>query len=201
MWVFLVQEIMFFGGMFLVYTVYRDQYYRRLRGVQPPPRLEARRRQHRRADLQQPHHGPGGPRRRAGPAESRRRSGSCSRSCWARLPRRQGRRVHATSSSTTSSRARTSCAGRSGPRAQDRRRRRRGHAQLYFSLYFAHDRPARAAHDHRHSDPGRASPGRAWRGAYGPTYHTPVEMTGLYWHFVDIVWIFLFPLLYLIGHH
>jgi cytochrome c oxidase subunit 3 len=38
----------------------------------------------------------------------------------------------------------------------------------------------------------------AWRGRYGPEYHTPVEITGLYWHFVDIVWIFLFPLLYLI---
>jgi cytochrome c oxidase subunit 3 len=30
-------------------------------------------------------------------------------------------------------------------------------------------------------------------------YFTPVEMTGLYWHFVDIVWVFLFPLLYLIA--
>jgi cytochrome c oxidase subunit 3 len=39
------------------------------------------------------------------------------------------------------------------------------------------------------------------RGRYGPQYYTPVEMTGLYWHFVDIVWIFLFPLLYLIGAH
>ena len=39
---------------------------------------------------------------------------------------------------------------------------------------------------------------RAWQGRFGPDYHTPVEMTGLYWHFVDIVWIFLFPLLYLI---
>jgi cytochrome c oxidase subunit 3 len=39
------------------------------------------------------------------------------------------------------------------------------------------------------------------RGHYGPSYSTPVEMTGLYWHFVDIVWIFLFPLLYLVGHH
>jgi cytochrome c oxidase subunit 3 len=41
----------------------------------------------------------------------------------------------------------------------------------------------------------------AWQargGRFGPEYHTPVEMTGLYWHFVDIVWIFLFPLLYLI---
>jgi cytochrome c oxidase subunit 3 len=38
----------------------------------------------------------------------------------------------------------------------------------------------------------------AWKGRYSPAYHTPVEMTGLYWHFVDIIWIFLFPLLYLI---
>jgi cytochrome c oxidase subunit III len=38
----------------------------------------------------------------------------------------------------------------------------------------------------------------AHRGRYSPAYHTPVELTGLYWHFVDIVWIFLFPLLYLI---
>jgi len=30
--------------------------------------------------------------------------------------------------------------------------------------------------------------------------HTPVEILGLYWHFVDIVWVFLFPLLYLVGH-
>jgi len=40
---------------------------------------------------------------------------------------------------------------------------------------------------------------RAHRGAFGPDYSTPVEMTGLYWHLVDIIWIFLFPLLYLIG--
>jgi cytochrome c oxidase subunit 3 len=40
----------------------------------------------------------------------------------------------------------------------------------------------------------------AWRGRYQEGYHTPVELTGLYWHFVDIVWIFLFPLFYLIRH-
>jgi cytochrome c oxidase subunit 3 len=39
---------------------------------------------------------------------------------------------------------------------------------------------------------------RAYKGAFSPEYHTPVELFGLYWHFVDIVWIFLFPLLYLI---
>jgi len=41
----------------------------------------------------------------------------------------------------------------------------------------------------------------AWRGRFGPEYHAPVEISGLYWHFVDIVWIFLFPLLYLLGRH
>jgi cytochrome c oxidase subunit 3 len=39
-----------------------------------------------------------------------------------------------------------------------------------------------------------------WRGRFSSEYHTPVELGGLYWHFVDVVWIFLFPLLYLVGH-
>ena len=34
-----------------------------------------------------------------------------------------------------------------------------------------------------------------------PEYYNPIEISGLYWHFVDIVWIFLFPLLYLIDRH
>jgi cytochrome c oxidase subunit 3 len=42
---------------------------------------------------------------------------------------------------------------------------------------------------------------QAWRGKYAPEYYAPVENLGLYWHFVDIVWIFLFPLLYLLGRH
>jgi len=41
----------------------------------------------------------------------------------------------------------------------------------------------------------------AWKGRYSAAWHTPVEIVGLYWHFVDIIWIFLFPLLYLIGTH
>jgi cytochrome c oxidase subunit 3 len=41
----------------------------------------------------------------------------------------------------------------------------------------------------------------AWLGHYGPEYHNPVEIAGLYWHFVDVVWIYLYPLLYLISHH
>jgi cytochrome c oxidase subunit 3 len=39
---------------------------------------------------------------------------------------------------------------------------------------------------------------RARRGEFGPTYFTPVDLAGLYWHLVDLIWIFLFPLLYLI---
>ncbi|HEY2773981.1 MAG TPA: cytochrome c oxidase subunit 3 [Candidatus Binatia bacterium] len=42
---------------------------------------------------------------------------------------------------------------------------------------------------------------QALRGAYTSSWYTPVEVMGLYWHFVDLVWIFLFPLLYLIGLH
>jgi cytochrome c oxidase subunit 3 len=37
------------------------------------------------------------------------------------------------------------------------------------------------------------------RGAVSAEHATPVEITGIYWHFVDLVWIYLFPLLYLIG--
>ncbi|MEM9188535.1 MAG: cytochrome c oxidase subunit 3 family protein [Myxococcota bacterium] len=36
------------------------------------------------------------------------------------------------------------------------------------------------------------------RGAFGPRYFTPIDLAALYWHLVDLVWIFLFPLLYLI---
>lgn len=38
-----------------------------------------------------------------------------------------------------------------------------------------------------------------WRGRFSPEYYSPIEVAGLYWHFVDIIWIFIFPLLYLIG--
>ena len=39
---------------------------------------------------------------------------------------------------------------------------------------------------------------RARKGAYGPKHYTAVEVSGLYWHLVDVIWIFLFPLLYLV---
>jgi cytochrome c oxidase subunit 3 len=42
---------------------------------------------------------------------------------------------------------------------------------------------------------------KAWRGGYSGANYLGLECLGLYWHFVDLVWIFLFPLLYLLGRH
>ena len=37
------------------------------------------------------------------------------------------------------------------------------------------------------------------KGKFSPAYFTPVDLGALYWHLVDLVWIYLFPLLYLVG--
>ena len=37
-----------------------------------------------------------------------------------------------------------------------------------------------------------------WRGHYSPAYHTPIELAGIYWHFVDLVWIMVFASVYLL---
>jgi cytochrome c oxidase subunit 3 len=71
------------------------------------------------------------------------------------------------------------------------------HAQLFFSLYFG----MTGLHA-LHMIVGAGL--LIWlikeslRGKFTPEYNVPVENVGLYWHFVDIVWIYLFPLLYLI---
>jgi len=75
-----------------------------------------------------------------------------------------------------------------------------GHAQIYFSLYFGMT-GLHALHMIIGAPIILWIAFRSWRGAFTPEYHTPVELVGLYWHFVDIIWIFLFPLLYLIGAH
>jgi cytochrome c oxidase subunit 3 len=73
-------------------------------------------------------------------------------------------------------------------------------AQLFFSLYFA----MTGLHA-LHMVIGIAILAvlvwLAWRGRFDAAYYAPIELTGLYWHFVDIIWIFLFPLLYLPGYH
>jgi cytochrome c oxidase subunit 3 len=37
------------------------------------------------------------------------------------------------------------------------------------------------------------------KGEFNPNYYTPIEGIGIFWHIVDLIWIFLFPLLYLVG--
>lgn len=74
------------------------------------------------------------------------------------------------------------------------------HSQMFFVLYFALT-GLHALHMIIGLPILAYMAWRAWQGRFGPEYYTPVEITGLYWHFVDIVWIFLFPLLYLIPHH
>ena len=74
------------------------------------------------------------------------------------------------------------------------------HTELYFSLYFA-----MTGMHALHMIIGIAILGfmifRAQAGAYTTGHVTFVENFGLYWHFVDIIWIYLFPLLYLISRH
>jgi cytochrome c oxidase subunit 3 len=72
------------------------------------------------------------------------------------------------------------------------------HAQILFFLYFAMT-GMHALHMIVGAGLLATLMYMASRNRFSAQWHTPVEMVGLYWHFVDIVWIFLFPLLYLIG--
>lgn len=71
------------------------------------------------------------------------------------------------------------------------------HAELFFSFYFA----LTGLHA-IHMIIGIAILSvllvLTRQGRFSASYYTPVEISGLYWHFVDIVWVFLFPLLYLV---
>jgi len=71
------------------------------------------------------------------------------------------------------------------------------HEQIFFSLYFAMT-GLHALHMIIGVGIFVFLTYHAWKGLYTPEYHTPIEIGGLYWHFVDIIWIYLFPLLYLI---
>jgi cytochrome c oxidase subunit 3 len=71
-------------------------------------------------------------------------------------------------------------------------------AQIFFSFYFAMT-GLHALHMIIGIGILAVLVVQAWRGRFFSEYFTPVDISGLYWHFVDIVWIFLFPLLYLIS--
>jgi len=72
--------------------------------------------------------------------------------------------------------------------------------QIYFSLYFTMT-GLHALHMIIGIGIMCVITWMSWKGRFDAEYYTPVEMSGLYWHFVDIVWIFLFPLLYLVERH
>jgi len=74
------------------------------------------------------------------------------------------------------------------------------HAQIFFSLYFIMT-GLHALHMVIGIGIMIVMLVWSWRGRITTEYASPIEISGLYWHFVDIVWIFLFPLLYLIGRH
>jgi len=74
------------------------------------------------------------------------------------------------------------------------------HAQIFFSLYFVMT-GLHALHMIIGFGIMLFMLRWAWNGTITREYYAPIEIAGLYWHFVDIVWIFLFPLLYLLGRH
>ena len=74
------------------------------------------------------------------------------------------------------------------------------HSQLFFSLYFGMT-GLHALHMIVGAGLLISLIFQSLKGRFTPDYNTPVENVGLYWHFVDIVWIYLFPLLYLIDRH
>jgi cytochrome c oxidase subunit III len=74
------------------------------------------------------------------------------------------------------------------------------HAQLYYSAYFGMT-GLHALHMIIGAGLLFWLLGQSLKGRFTPEWNTPVDLVGLYWHFVDIVWIYLFPLLYLIDRH
>ena len=75
-----------------------------------------------------------------------------------------------------------------------------GPAQLFFTLYFAMT-GLHALHMVIGIGLLAFLIVQARMGKYTRDYYSPVDIAGLYWHFVDIIWIFLFPLLYLVDRH
>lgn len=71
------------------------------------------------------------------------------------------------------------------------------HTPLFFSLYFGMT-GLHATHMIVGAGILIVLIFQAYQGKFNAEWHTPIENFGLYWHFVDIIWIFLFPLLYLI---
>jgi cytochrome c oxidase subunit 3 len=189
MWLFLVTELMFFGGLFLVYTIYRDVHFAAFAAGS----------QHLDIVL--------------GTANTAILIGSSLTMALAVRSAATGRRQAITYWLSATILLGATFLGIKGieyaakfhhhlvpgagfhfdgPYAHE--------AQMFFSLYFVMT-GLHATHMVIGIPIIAIIAFKAWRGHYSAIYHAPVEYIGLYWHFVDIVWIFLFPLLYLIERH
>ena len=205
MWLFLLTEIMFFGGLFSAYLIYRNWYYPAFVAGIHQLNIVWRHAEHRGPDHLQLHHGHG----RTGRGDAQARAagvcliltivfGSPSSASSDRVhgevgeAPRPGLNFSPGASSTRSD-------PESTPHDKPLRLDMAQKTQLFFFLYFAMT-GMHALHmiigialltsDHSGRRPERIHRSRR-----------AVENFGLYWHFVDIVWIFLFPLLYLISRH
>jgi cytochrome c oxidase subunit 3 len=189
MWLFLVTELMFFGGLFLTYAVYRNAYF---------PAFAAASRH---LDL------------RLGALNTAILIGSSlTMALGVRAAALGGRRAVVAWLSATialggiflsikvaeyADKFRHHLVPGAGFHFEGPHGRE---AQIFYSLYFALT-GLHATHMIIGIPIIAVIATLAGRGRFSREYHAPIEYVGLYWHFVDIVWIFLFPLLYLIGRH
>jgi cytochrome c oxidase subunit 3 len=200
MWVFLATEVMFFGGLFCAYLVYRRWYFRDFAAASKTINMGLRRHQHRRTHLQQFDRSPRGLGRTDRPPHAADHEPHPHDDPRSRLPRHQRHRVPGKICGASRPRRffqfRERC---QSPDIPDEYANPR-HAQIFFSLYFVMT-GLHALHMIIGLGIFLWLLAMAWKGRFTPEWHTPVEIGGLYWHFVDIIWIYLFPLLYLIDRH
>ena len=199
MWLFLATEVMFFGGLLTAYAVYRTTLSRRDRaGEQRTLRL-ARLCQHDRPLDEQPHHGAGGP--CVGIAGAVRMVG------WLGLTMVLGTVFLGIKAVEYTHDYREQLVPGLNFQVPEHDRELvaqegldPGRMQMFFVLYFF----MTGLHA-IHLIIGIVLVGvmawLSWRGWFSGGGAVQIEVTGLYWHFIDIVWVFLYPLLYLIDVH
>lgn len=187
MWLFLVTEIMFFGGLFLVYVVYRHLYL--------PAFLEAS----------------GKLNKNLGAINTAVLIGSSFTMALAVRAAQLGRRKSLMIFLVLTVALGSTFLGVKAVEYHEKFVKQEvpgynfewkepypGQAQIFFGLYFAMT-GLHALHMVIGVGLMLYLLYKSWRGTYSAEYYWPVELSGLYWHFVDIIWIFLFPLLYLIS--
>ena len=195
MWMFLLTEIMFFGGLFSAYLVYRASYYQAF--VEGSQKMNIWLGATNTAVLicSSLTMAMGVRAAQTGQTQADGRAAAHHDRVRLRISRYQGESSITSTGPITNFPGRISILRPSDPAhpATDP-----VHTEIYFSLYWA----MTGLHAlHMIIGIGLVT----WmmiggaRGAYGPSYYSPVENVGLYWHFVDLVWIYLFPLLYLIS--